>query len=168
MRALLLGVVAALVILGAREASAFRVFGFKADPPVVTYDHPMIGAAVRAWAEHAWIVDGGMSSEPLISGRVPNPWEWGYNVAGVAIPVAPGGILASCRVEVNPRAADWLAVWVHEVGHCLGLAHSERPDAMMSEWCCNPISEDDIRGIQALYGPPRLFARLTVPGLARD
>lgn len=167
-RALIIGLIAAAVILTAREARGYRLFDFKADPPIITYDHPMIGEAVRIWAQHGAVIDGGLvpSERALITGRVPFPWEWGYQVAGVAIPVAPGGVLAYCEVQVNPAAWNWLAVWVHEVGHCLGLAHSEKDDAMMSAWCCNPISDDDVAAIQALYGPAR--PKIYIPLTARD
>ncbi|XP_042316867.1 matrix metalloproteinase-27-like isoform X2 [Sceloporus undulatus] len=52
----------------------------------------------------------------------------------------------------------WL-VAAHEIGHALGLAHSDDPRALMfpnykpidpEDF---PLSEDDINGIQAIYGP---------------
>lgn len=48
-------------------------------------------------------------------------------------------------------------VATHEFGHALGLSHSNDPGALMfpvySYGTGYPLAEDDIKGIQALYGP---------------
>jgi len=51
-----------------------------------------------------------------------------------------------------------LQVMTHEIGHTLGLAHSDVPGAVMSPYFDGyneqfRIGSDDILGIQALYGP---------------
>jgi hypothetical protein len=48
------------------------------------------------------------------------------------------------------------SVTLHEVGHALGLAHSDLPSAVMYPFYrqSTTLSADDINGIQALYGPP--------------
>jgi uncharacterized protein YraI len=45
---------------------------------------------------------------------------------------------------------------MHEMGHALGLGHSQDPDALMWEEYdgVRHLAADDIAGIQALYGPP--------------
>uniref|UniRef100_A0A8D0C4N4 Matrix metallopeptidase 27 n=1 Tax=Salvator merianae TaxID=96440 RepID=A0A8D0C4N4_SALMN len=64
-------------------------------------------------------------------------------------------------------------VAAHEIGHILGLAHSGNPTALMypSYKLIDPIdfplSQDDIAGIQAIYGPslnpPKIPVKPTLP-----
>ncbi|XP_033845745.1 stromelysin-3-like [Periophthalmus magnuspinnatus] len=59
----------------------------------------------------------------------------------------------------NDVGTDLLQVAAHEFGHVLGLQHSLEPDAIMCPFYSDSyplqLSEDDKRGIQYLYGPPR-------------
>ncbi|KAL3042105.1 hypothetical protein OYC64_020118 [Pagothenia borchgrevinki] len=59
----------------------------------------------------------------------------------------------------NNVGTDLLQVAAHEFGHVLGLQHSLEPDAVMCPFYSDSyplqLSEDDKRGIQYLYGPPR-------------
>ena len=58
-------------------------------------------------------------------------------------------------VDSNTNNVDLLTVAAHEIGHTLGLAHSNDPGALMYPSYDGPrrfLGDDDIAGIQELYG----------------
>jgi peptidoglycan hydrolase-like protein with peptidoglycan-binding domain len=58
-------------------------------------------------------------------------------------------------VNLPPSGVDLYTVAAHEFGHSLGLAHSTVGDALMYPYYGGPhrhLAQDDIDGIQALYG----------------
>ena len=58
-------------------------------------------------------------------------------------------------VDSNSRDVDLETVAAHEIGHTLGLAHSDDPEALMYPSYNGPhrsLAADDIRGIQSIYG----------------
>jgi predicted Zn-dependent protease len=60
---------------------------------------------------------------------------------------------------------DVFSVALHEAGHALGLGHSDQPGAVMYAYyhLATGLTDDDIAGIQALYGPPGTPAAPTNP-----
>ena len=58
-------------------------------------------------------------------------------------------------VNTPPSGIDLATVALHELGHGLGLAHSNEPAAVMYAFYGGPrreLTDDDIRGIQSVYG----------------
>ena len=58
-------------------------------------------------------------------------------------------------LDSETRNVDLLTVAAHEIGHTLGLAHSNDPDALMYPSYSGPrrfLGADDVAGVQALYG----------------
>jgi hypothetical protein len=58
-------------------------------------------------------------------------------------------------VDSNTRDVDLLTVAAHEIGHTLGLAHSNDPNALMFPSYSGPhrfLDQDDIAGAQSIYG----------------
>jgi peptidoglycan hydrolase-like protein with peptidoglycan-binding domain len=58
-------------------------------------------------------------------------------------------------INLPPSGVDLYTVAAHEIGHSLGLAHSTVSGALMYPYYGGPhrfLDQDDINGIQALYG----------------
>jgi hypothetical protein len=92
------------------------------------------------------------------------------------------GAIAEADIVLNPAAQfstdgtpgtyDLEATLTHEVGHVLGLEHSDEAGAAMqprqgtnglyeqAAVCPRTLSEDDLAGARALYGSPETFASI--------
>jgi hypothetical protein len=58
-------------------------------------------------------------------------------------------------VDSATQDVDLLTVAAHEIGHNLGLDHSDNPNALMYPAYTGPhrfLSQDDVAGVQSLYG----------------
>lgn len=82
--------------------------------------------------------------------------------------------------SLSPRSSGYslFLVAAHEFGHAMGLEHSQDPGALMAPIYTYTknfrLSQDDIKGIQDLYGEPRggalggLEARDGGPGVGQQ
>ncbi|GGG47865.1 hypothetical protein GCM10011403_01120 [Pseudohongiella nitratireducens] len=75
-------------------------------------------------------------------------------------------------ITLNSRSSRWdnqtkaMRTLTHEMDHLLGLGHSDNPNSMMFANPYNTLqypTEDDIRAVQALYGPPSVAISASQP-----
>ncbi|XP_017400261.1 macrophage metalloelastase [Cebus imitator] len=70
---------------------------------------------------------------------------------------------------INSKGTNLFLVAVHEIGHSLGLGHSNDPNAIMFptykyvDVSTFRLSADDIHGIQSLYGGPKEYQPMPKP-----
>ncbi len=159
--------IALLIIIGlSKTAGAYVLEGPKWNHLSITHsDDSYLSQAINIWAKVSGITNGGFGTDITVSSsKLPS------NIGGYASWSSDGQFITHCDIVTNSLYPPSMAVYIHEVGHCLGLGHSLDPTAIMYYNGGNELSltADDISGIQALYGPlkPAVF-KLSVPMLAR-
>lgn len=130
-----------------------RTLGYTADSAVQGYtDNGM-----RLWAGIADITPqrGGSDIEVVVKPLLP-PIFYPTQPAQANL-AQGGGKITHCEVRLDPvhfmalNEAARAATVTHELGHCLGLDHSDVPSVMMNPFFY-AFGADDIAGAQALYG----------------
>ena len=148
------------------ETSEYRLFDYKWEKNDlgITSDIPELdqfaNEALGKWAEVSGVrqIEGEDMTVSLIDEK---PGDWASNfIAGARIKYV-GNVIVGCEIEIlrevynNRLLKDRKKLLLHEIGHCLGIDHSEKYSvvnhlAIQAE----KLTEDDIEAIQALYGPP--------------
>lgn len=162
--------------LGFISAQAYTHTGLKYDHTCLTHNSEAVGRALDHWAEKTVILNCGFSDNPDIVLVTQDPWPYPSYVGGAAgaFEVAPGGIMVQCGILVPPKNAANMGILVHEVGHCIGLGHTDIDGQSMGPYCCHPIGEDDALGVMALYGAKyeepvsNPLYQLRLPQVSRD
>ncbi|KAM3615875.1 uncharacterized protein V6R79_008903 [Siganus canaliculatus] len=147
----------------------FRILNYSPDLKKADIDRA-IRNALNVWADvtpltfkklHSGIADIMISFGSKEHGDF-NPFDGPNGLLAHAYP--PGaGIGGDTHFDEDEHwtkdstAYNLFIVAAHELGHALGMAHSSDPGALMfpiySYATGFPLAEDDIEGIQALYGP---------------
>ena len=149
--------------LGPLTTTGYNLTGARWDHTAITHDGtPELSAAIDMWAAVGGITNGGYSENPDITADVrPIP------SAGYASWSTDNSreFIHHCHVTVDSDFVTWMMIWVHEAGHCLGIAHACESGEQgctlaeklaIMEWTGGSfggINEDDIAAAVALYGP---------------
>lgn len=184
---LLLLVAAAFAITCAR---AYEAMPERWDHSCFTHEASLqLTEALASWAAVSGITDCGVTASPDIR-LVPSGPVLSGDFAGTAARLTTTGpgqrVVLYCEIRIRGDQLSNRFVWAHEVGHCLGLAHSTVRGSLMwpnddylvgtTVQQVNPgvPMPDDVAGIRSLYGPQRAAApagrlyRLALGEVSRD
>ncbi len=154
--------------------SASLLYHFVNGTPDVTGEEAEVEAALDLWAKYAAIT-WSETVVPNMLRSVDISWASGNHGDGVSSAFdGTGGVAAHCFLPdppvADPRAGDlhfdeaesWrigsdldiFSIALHEIGHGLGLLHSDVDSVVMAPIHFGPVSDlrqDDIDGIRSLY-----------------
>jgi hypothetical protein len=135
------------------DDGAFVLTGGHWTHPVSHTCNPTVNAAFALWTNVSGLRDGGCGADITVT-YVPD-------IPGAAIGLAGwstdgSGAIQSASIVIEEQYALNKLVAGHEIGHTLGLSHSADPQALMYFALGGQLglNQDDIAGIQALYGLP--------------
>jgi hypothetical protein len=82
-----------------------------------------------------------------------------FGAAGLTSRVAPHGVITGCKIKLDPhlksKASSFVAVLTHELGHCMGLDHTQDlTHSIMSYFAERDVIRlqvDDKMGLTYLY-----------------
>lgn len=152
---------AALLALLPLELHAYTLYPVRWPDSCFTHDGtPEVVVSLAAWGQYGNVDDCGTGTEIEV---VIDP---ALSSSGLALLTADQyGVAFHCLISLHPDWAHVQATVNHEVGHCLGLGHSEDETAVMYQYFRPNFTQDDIDGIRAIYGPPRpdTFFRTYLP-----
>ncbi len=130
----------------------------------LSYDYEsVIASAFAQWSAHGdiefqQVADGGGGAGAsatadirIFFGNIPGPGAgYAYFPGGSGI---AGDILMDTLSRFNSDPGLFEAVVLHEIGHSLGLDHQDGVSIMTSSIRYRSLQQDDIDGIQQIYGP---------------
>jgi len=125
----------------------------------------IISSAAAEWSAHCGVhftyagATAALPSAP--GGATVIGWNADLPYSAVTLPQTSGGQMIGAGIEMGPSVTHdpgfAAEVLVHELGHVLGLDHSDVPGAVMSGppstlySYATHLSDDDVAGCQALY-----------------
>lgn len=162
----------------AKPAAAYEFHGFRwpAGAISVSTDDPRLESyltsGIAAWTDRTGLTVYGGDGIVVVVGELKPPVHYSGQPAQANV-TAHDGLIERCEVRVSPTHFFVLAevarraVITHELGHCLGIDHSESPGIMKNPFLYS-FTDDDRAAARALYPPPQfqpqmLTHRLFVP-----
>lgn len=129
----------------------------RADTPRFCFTHsdvPEITVALAEWGSVSGVMDCGVSDTPDIQLAPLGTPLYDPNFGAQTTAFQDGTCLLVFREDTIHDAH----VWLHEIGHCLGLTHSTDPHSVMFPIALQQImTYGDVGAIRNLYGPHRSF-----------
>lgn len=164
------GLALAVGLLGqCRNTRAYQELGFTFSHTAITHSGPLdayLATALQTWGSYSEITDGGAGGDLMVVFDPGLPSSTAAEAhpldAGRQYPISLDDHAVSCWIAISP--SSWAAAGeidrqrlvTHEVGHCLGIAHSDVAGALMEPRQATgapegPFGCDDAAAIAALY-----------------